>query len=134
MGPQVSKGRRRRTANLKRLTAPQLQAAISAMEDASGAHLNGDHGAFDRWLKAYGDAPARLEFPLGELMNERIRGFVWAWAIWGLVQTEAITARDGFDEQGIEGKAVVQVQLVTALLVARDLPEHRAAVYAVTGS
>jgi len=119
---------------MKRLTAPELQIAIAAMEAASAAHLTGDRGAFDRWLEAHGDAPARLEFPLGELMNEKILGFVWAWAMNGAVQTEGITAQDRFDAQGIEGKAVVEVQFVTALLVARDLPAHRVAVYALTCS
>jgi len=118
---------------MKRLTAPELQAQVAAMETASAAHLAGDHGAFDRWLEAYGDAPARLEFPLGELMNEKILGFVWAWGMSGAVQTEGITERDRFDAQGIEGKAVVETQLVTALLVARDLPAHRVAVYALSG-
>jgi len=100
------------------------------MEAASAAHLDGDHGAFDRWLAAEGNAPARLELPLGELLNERIRGFAWAWATDGAVHTDGITTGDRFDAQGLEGKAVVEVSLVTALLVARDLPRHRVAVYA----
>jgi len=100
------------------------------MEAASAAHLDGDHGAFDRWLAAEGNAPARLEFPLGELLNERIRGFAWARATDDAVQTDGITRDDRFDVQGLEGKAVVEVSLVTALLVARDLPKHRVAVYA----
>jgi hypothetical protein len=114
---------------LRRLAEPQLGAAIARMEAASAAHLDGDHGAFDRWLAAEGNAPARLEFPLGELLNERIRGFAWAWATDGAVQTDAIATGDRFDAQGLEGKAVVEVSLVTALLVARDLPKHRVAVY-----
>ena len=51
----------------------------------------------------------------------------------GAVHSEGITQRDRFDAQGIEGKAVVETQLVTALLVARDLPAHRVAVYALSG-
>jgi len=115
---------------LRRLAEPELGAAIARMEAASGAHLDGDHGAFDRWLAVEGNAPARLELPLGELLNERIRGFAWAWATDGAVQTDGITTGDRFDAQGLEGKAVVEVSLVTALLVARDLPRHRVAVYA----
>ena len=83
----------------------------------------------NRWLATYGNAPARLEFPLGELLNPKILGSVWAWALTGAVQTDGITKGDGFDAQGIEGKAVLEVQLVTALLVARDLPARRVAVY-----
>lgn len=114
----------------RRLTDPQLGAAIARMQATSAAHLDGDHGAFDRWLAAEGNAPARLELPLGELLNQRIRGFAWAWAADGAVQTDAITTGDRFDAQGLEGKAVVEVSLVTALLVAREVPRHRVAVYA----
>ena len=115
---------------LRRLAEPQLGAAIARMEAASAADLDGDHGAFDRWLAVEGNAPARLELPLGELLNERIRGFAWAWATDGAVQTDGIATGDRFDAQGLEGKAVVEVSLVTALLVARELPKHRVAVYA----
>jgi len=114
---------------MKRLTASELQASVAAMEVASEAHLSGEHGAFDRWLEAYGNAPARLEFPLGELMNPKILGSVWAWDLTGAVQTDGITKHDRFDAQGIEGKAVIEVDLVTALLVARDLPPRRVAIY-----
>jgi hypothetical protein len=117
------------SARRRRLSASQLQAAIARMEGASAAHLDGDRGAFDRWLAAEGHAPARLELPLGELLDEHIGGFAWAWARNGAVRTEGITAGDRFDAQGLEGKAVVEVSLVTALLVARDLPPRRVAVY-----
>lgn len=115
---------------LRRLAESQVGAAIARMEAASAAHLDGDRGAFDLWLAAEGNAPARLELPVGELWNERIRGFVWAWAVGGAVQTDAITGGERFDAQGLEGKAVVEVPLVTALLVAREVPKHRVAVYA----
>jgi hypothetical protein len=114
---------------LRRLTGPRLRAAVARMEAASAAHLDGDRGAFDRWLAAEGNASARLEFPLGELLNERIGGFAWAWARNGAVQTDGISSGDRFDAQGLEGKAVVEVPLVVALLAARDLPAHRVAVY-----
>ena len=123
-------GRQRTSRTMKRLTASELQAQIVAMEAASAAHLDGHRGAFDRWLKDCGNAPARLEFPLGELMNPKILGCVWAWALTGAVQTDGISKGDGFDAQGIEGKAVIETQIVTALLVARDLPARRVAVYA----
>ena len=115
---------------MKRLTYSQLQAATARMGAASAAHLDGNHGAFDRWLRDEGDLPARVEFPLGELMNPNITGFVWAWSTNREIRIEGITKRDRFNAQGIEGKAVVEVSLATALLVARDLPRHRIAVYA----
>ena len=55
-----------------------LQAAIRALEEAASAQLDGHPGAWDRWYTDHGCKPARLEFPLGELFNERIRGSVWA--------------------------------------------------------
>jgi hypothetical protein len=67
-------------------------------------------------------------------MNPNILGCVWAWSLNGVIQTAGITKGDGFNAQGIEGKAVLEVQLVTALLVARDLPKHRVAVYALKGA
>ncbi len=131
MAGRAARGRTGSDRNkLRRLTTPELEAQIAAMEKASEAHLSGSRGAFDRWLEACGNAPARLEFPLGELRNPKILGSVWAWALTGAVQTDGITKADRFDAQGIEGKAVIEVQLVTALLVARDLPARRVAVYA----
>ena len=73
--------------------------------------------------------PARLEFPLGELMNERIAGFLWAWHMQGKLKTARIGRDDRFEANGLEGKCVVRSVLSTALLAARELPPHRRAVY-----
>jgi hypothetical protein len=45
-------------------------------------------------------------------MNPKILGFVWALGMCGRVQAEGITARDRSNSQGLEGKAVVQVQFL----------------------
>jgi len=71
--------------------------------------------------------PARLEFPLGELTNPRITGFLWAWQ-QGQLTTARITASDRFNANGLEGKCVVKTLLSTALLAARELPPYRRAV------
>jgi hypothetical protein len=63
--------------------------------------------------------PAWLEFPLGELTNPGITGFILAWALQGVIRTTSITARDQFDAQGLEGKCVVETVLSSALLAAR---------------
>lgn len=69
---------------------------------------------------------ATVEMPLGEVMNGRIAGFVWAWRMQGKIKTAALTGREGFAAQGLEGKAVVEgVNLVTALLVLRELGKFR---------
>jgi hypothetical protein len=114
---------------MRRLPPAQLAAAISRMETASATHLDGDRGAFGRWLEAEGNRPARLEFPCGELLNPAIAGFVWAWYLQGRIQLDGIAKADGFAAQGLEGKAIVEVQLVAALLTARDLPVHRCNVH-----
>ena len=69
--------------------------------------------------------PARLEFPLGELTNPRIAGFLWAWQRQSQLTTARITASDRFNANGLEGKCIVKTLLSTALLAARELPPYR---------
>lgn len=102
-----------------------LKQALAEMGQA-----NKSSQAWERWYALYGRKPARLEFPLGELMNPEIRGFVLTWGLQGKVKTAAITRRDKFAAQGIEGKAVIDTTLSGALLAAQRLPGNRVAVYA----
>jgi hypothetical protein len=83
---------------------------------------------WDQWANAYGNKPAQLEFPLGELSNPGIAGFVWVWKMKGTIQTASIESDDQFNAQGLEGKIVIQTTLTTALLAYRELPEHRRAI------
>lgn len=108
-----------------RMRRVNLQQAFAEMEQA-----NKSPQTWKRWHTLYGQKPARLEFPLGELMNEQIRGFVWAWGLLGKIETAAITKTDRFAAQGIEGKAVIHTTLSGALLAAQRLPRNRVAVYA----
>lgn len=73
--------------------------------------------------------PARLEFPLGEITNPGIAGFILAWMIQAAIHTTSITAKDQFDAQGLEGKCVIDTLLSSALLAARELPPYRRAIY-----
>jgi len=66
-----------------------------------------------------------LEFPAGEIMNERIRGFVWAWAMKKEITIAGVTGKDRFAAHGLEGKIQVNTNLITALLAYRDLPRYR---------
>ncbi|MFH1236171.1 MAG: hypothetical protein V1685_04515 [Parcubacteria group bacterium] len=75
------------------------------------------------------ERPARLEFPLGELTNPAIAGYVWAWQLRRKIQTASITGKEGFLAQGLEGKVCVHTNMVTALLAYGWLPEYRRAVY-----
>jgi hypothetical protein len=116
---------------MTRLTRSQLAKAIAAMETASAAQRNGDTAAWQRWYDREGQRPATVEFPLGELLNEAIRGYVAVWYAQGRIAYAGIGSGDGFAAQGLEGKAVVTgVGMATALLVARDLPPYRCNVYA----
>ncbi len=111
--------------NLKRLTEFELITHIRAME-----RVYWQYRPFpsDEALAPY-HRPARLEFPLGELTNPRIAGFLWAWHLQGQLETMSIAETDRFNANGLEGKGGVKVLLSTALLAARELPPHRRAVY-----
>lgn len=74
--------------------------------------------------------PARLEFPLGELFNPGLAGYLWAWRMTGRLRILPIGRADRFNAQGLEGKCRVEpVNLTTALLAARELPPFRRAVW-----
>ena len=110
---------------MRKLTEFQLISRILALERIYQQH----HPIPPDEILAPYHRPARLEFPLGELTNPRIAGFLWAWHIQGRLQTTSIAASDHFNAHGLEGKCVVPTQLSTALLAARELPPHRRAVY-----
>ena len=110
---------------MKRLTGKSLQAAIADMRE------HNTPSNWEDWHETHGAQNARVEFPLGELMNPNIAGFVWAWNMKGRIKTADITASDHFNAQGLEGKAVIETSYTTALLVASELPEHRCTVYAL---
>ena len=80
---------------------------------------------FYAWCDEMGSRKAIVEFPTGELMNERIKGFVWAWGMRGIVQTASIEKADRFNANGLEGKVCIETTANVALMVYGDLPEHR---------
>ena len=94
----------------------QMQAAARPGSDWAGR--------WGKWQGAYGDRMVWVEFPLGELMNPAIAGFVWAWAMQKRLVVGSIQEGDQFNAQGLEGKARVRTTLSTAL-VYRDLPPYR---------
>ena len=109
----------------KQLTEFELLTYIRALEQVYQQHRPFPP---DEVLARY-HQPARLEFPLGELTNPRITGFLWAWQMQGQLTTARITASDRFNANGLEGKCVVSTLLSTALLAARELPPYRRAVW-----
>jgi hypothetical protein len=110
---------------MRRLTEFQLISRILALERIYRQY----HPVPPDEILAPYHWPARLEFPLGELTNPRIAGFLWAWHLQGRLNTASIAASDRFNAHGLEGKCVVPTQLSTALLAARELPPYRRAVY-----
>lgn len=80
---------------------------------------------FNKYYSDYAKQQVLVEFPLGELMNPKIRGYIWAWEMKGLIKPQSITEQDKFNAQGLEGKVSIPTSLFTALLVYRDLPIYR---------
>jgi len=106
---------------MKPLAHKRTQELYNRMTEAAHASPN----MWYVWCDEMGSRTAIVEFPSGELMNQRIAGFAWAWARKGRVQSERIEAGDHFDANGLEGKCAVQTTLNVALMVFGDLPKHR---------
>jgi len=111
----------------KKLTDKEVQSILSTLEKMSNDPEN-----WDKFYKKYSQIKARLEFPLGELLNKNITGYVWAWKATKKISTAPIDPKDKFNAQGLEGKAIIYpVDLITALLAYRELPKHRRVIYVV---
>jgi hypothetical protein len=108
----------------RRLSHWQVGELLDGMRDAARPGADGMR-VWNRWERRFGEQAASVEFPLGELMNRRIAGFVWAWAMQERITTHAIQRGDQFNAQGLEGKARVGTTLSTALLVYDLLPAYR---------
>lgn len=80
-------------------------------------------------VTAYYHQAAVLEFPLGEVTNRALAGFLFVWYHQNKIKIQPITQKDRFDAQGLEGKCVVETTLWTALVAADALPQYRRAVY-----
>lgn len=108
-----------------KLTPFELENLLAEMERD---HLHYQPVPPDEVVARY-HQPAWLEFPLGEITNPGIAGFVLAWGLQRAIRATSISSRDQFDAQGLEGKCVVETLLSSALLAARALPPYRRAVY-----
>ncbi len=109
---------------LKRLTRREAGELLYRMRAAARPGPSGLYH-WERWQQEYGQRAAIVEFPLGELMNPRIAGFVWAWALSGRITTAPIPRGDRFNAQGLEGKARVRTDLTVALMIYGELPRCR---------
>ena len=107
-------------ATMRRLTEPELKMWLAKL--SHDYDLNSPLSLAEIATRYH--QAARLEFPLGELMNRRIRGFIWAWQMQAGLRTARIQKGDRFNAQGLEGKCVVQTVFSTALLAASDVVVH----------
>ncbi|MHC4072767.1 MAG: hypothetical protein ACYTGS_12175 [Planctomycetota bacterium] len=87
---------------------------------------------WDAWHKA-NNRPAIVYFPAGELMNDAILGFIWAWKMKDRIVLVPPSEQDkisGLNSNGLEGLIQVETDLCVALMVYRDLPPYRTRVRA----
>jgi len=99
----------------------EIQEMVKELEQAS-------IGGIKTWepvYKEYTSRKALIEMPVGELMNPKIGGYVWTWGLTKEIRLGDITETDRFKAHGLEGKASVPVNLLTAILVWKELPEFR---------
>jgi len=109
-----------------RLDEKRLEQAIKEME--YNLAMENYTRCADTWQQTWGTRDAILEMPLGELTNEGIAGFVWAWNAKHMIKTADISENDRFNAQGLEGKVIIETSFTTALIAARELPAYRRAV------
>jgi hypothetical protein len=102
----------------EKLSEAKILALIAELEGAAIPDK------WDNWHKAHSQE-AMIEFPLGELFNGAIAGFLFAWKLQNRISTAKIEEADRFNAQGLEGKCRVVTTLVTALLAYRELPRFR---------
>jgi len=107
---------------MKRLSDKQCNDMLSTLLEAS------QNGQWDNVYNKY-NTPAHLEFPIGEMLNEKIRGFIFAWKLQNCLTIMPIERIDRFNAQGLEGKIRVMTSLITALLVYRELPKYRCQIF-----
>lgn len=107
---------------MKRLSDKQCNDILSTLTKAS------QNGQWDSFFNQH-NIPALLEFPIGEMMNKKIEGFIFAWKLQNSITTKPIEKTDRFNAQGLEGKIRVMTSLITALLVYRELPKYRCQIF-----
>lgn len=81
--------------------------------------------SWNRLSGKYTGRKALFEFPLGEMMNPKVGGYIGVWGLRNMIQTKPITEKDRFKAQGLEGKASVPMTLLVALFAWGEFPEHR---------
>jgi hypothetical protein len=111
-----------RRHKMKRLSEEELNKLAKTIEESS-------YGGLEKFesIAYFYEVKAYIEFPLGEILNPGISGYVPYWYFSGRLKVAPIKGRgeERFDAQGLEGKAVVKTDLVTAIIVWRELPKYR---------
>lgn len=107
---------------MEKLTDKEAIKLITRLEKLAS---KGDTPEFQNFWNKLNNTNARIEFPLGEITNPKIGGYIWAWKLKNNIRVIPITSKDRYNAQGLEGKAYVETNLVAALLAYRELPCHR---------
>jgi hypothetical protein len=107
----------------KRLSKKETQTLLNQMHEAA----SGGAATWDPWCSTQGSQRATLCMPSGELLNERIRGFVWGWHARNAIEDgHRIPANASLVANGLEGLIKVHTDLNVALIVLDDVTRDRA--------
>lgn len=105
---------------MKRISQKAIEQLTSDMRKAAS---NGS-STWDPWHDEHYQSVV-LDIPSGELMNERITGFLWAWAMQKNLQSMRLAKSDRLNANGLEGKIRIRTFLISALLACQELPKYR---------
>lgn len=103
-------------SHLRKLSRMEVEALGQRFTESA---LHGDTPAFQVFYHTL-LINARIELPLGELLNPDLEGFFWGWRMsGGSITTHALPEHHQYAAQGIEGMIRIEwVTLSQALLVA----------------
>jgi hypothetical protein len=99
------------------------QAVLNKVNEMYRAAASGNAETYLRFTESH-QRKATIVLPLGELMNERIAGYVWAWKMQNKIVIKSEMPA-GLNAQGLEGCCSVDTDEIGAYLVACELPVYR---------
>lgn len=102
---------------MKKLTAAKIESYRRRVADIR------DDCANLRGLKA------RFECPLGEWIGN-LQGVAWAFKMLGKTpDPQPMTGKEGWNAQGLEGKIVIETDLVNSIIYYSQSEPNRASIY-----
>ncbi len=113
---------------LRRIPNQELLAIQKEIEAAR--HQENFIKPIDAFVGKYSAVDARVEMPLGELLNDKIESYVLARQLQAKIRTKELTKADRFNAQGLEGGVAIDTDFLVAFNVWKSLPPYRCNVYA----